>query len=139
MAMKKRPAVVLGGLLIALTLTQRYQTNAKGEAMRWLQGEPTLDDVLSDPTVLALMKRDEVDPDDLLMFLEDVSSALEARLRRRPRQSRAQAHARSSSKRARRATGETLLPPICADPTKIGGVGIFRCHSQQRPPLNAIK
>jgi len=45
--------------------------------MGWLQGEPTLDDVLSDPTVHALMERDDVDPDDLRMFLEDVRSALE--------------------------------------------------------------
>jgi hypothetical protein len=45
--------------------------------MEWLQGEPTLDDVLSDPTVLTMMKRDDVDPDDLRMFLEDVRSGLE--------------------------------------------------------------
>jgi hypothetical protein len=44
--------------------------------MRW-QGEPTLDDVLSAPTIRALMERDDVDPTDLRMFLEDVSSALE--------------------------------------------------------------
>jgi hypothetical protein len=47
------------------------------EVMCWLEGEPTLDDVLSDPTVLVLMERDDVDPDDLRMFLEDVGSALE--------------------------------------------------------------
>jgi len=45
--------------------------------MGWLQGEPTLEDVLSDPTVHALMERDDVDPDDLRVFLEDVRSALE--------------------------------------------------------------
>ncbi len=45
--------------------------------MGWLQGEPTLEDVFSDPTVHVLMERDDVDPDDLRMFLEDVRSALE--------------------------------------------------------------
>jgi hypothetical protein len=45
--------------------------------MRWLQGEPTLDDMLSDPTVHALMERDDVDPNDLRKFLEDVGSALD--------------------------------------------------------------
>jgi hypothetical protein len=43
--------------------------------MRWLQGEPTLDDMLSDPTVHALMERDDVDPNDLRKFLEDVGNA----------------------------------------------------------------
>ena len=47
--------------------------------MGWLQGEPTLDDVFSDPTVHVLMERDDVDPDDLRVFLEDVKSALEER------------------------------------------------------------
>ena len=45
--------------------------------MGWLQGEPTLDDVFSDPTVHVLMERDDVDPDDLRMFLADVKSALD--------------------------------------------------------------
>jgi hypothetical protein len=63
--------------------------------MVWLEGEPTLDDMLSDPTVLTLMKRDDVDPDDLRMFLEDVRSALKARLSRRPRQRRARDRASS--------------------------------------------
>ena len=47
--------------------------------MGWLQDEPTLEDVFSDPTVHVLMERDDVDPDDLRMFLEDVKSALEER------------------------------------------------------------
>jgi hypothetical protein len=47
------------------------------KTMGWLQGEPTLEDVFSDPTVHVLMERDDVDPDDLRMFLEDVKSALE--------------------------------------------------------------
>ena len=51
----------------------------KEETMGWLQGEPTLEDVLSDPTVHVLMERDDVDPDDLRVFLEDVKSALEER------------------------------------------------------------
>jgi hypothetical protein len=45
--------------------------------MGWLQGEPTLDEVFSDPTVHVLMERDDVDPDDLRTLLEDVRSALE--------------------------------------------------------------
>jgi len=45
--------------------------------MGWLQGEPTLEDVFSDPTVHVLMERDDVDPDDLRVLLEDVRSALE--------------------------------------------------------------
>jgi hypothetical protein len=49
----------------------------KEERMGSLQGEPTLEDVFSDPTVHVLMERDDVDPDDLRMFLEDVRSALE--------------------------------------------------------------
>ena len=44
--------------------------------MGWLQGEPTLEDVFSDPTVHVLMERDDVDPDDLRTLLEDVTSAL---------------------------------------------------------------
>jgi hypothetical protein len=47
--------------------------------MGWLQDEPTLEDVFSDPTVRVLMERNDVDPDDLRMFLEDVKSALEER------------------------------------------------------------
>jgi hypothetical protein len=46
--------------------------------MAW-QGEPTLDDVFSDPTVHLLMERDDVNPDDLRLFLDDVKSALEER------------------------------------------------------------
>ena len=52
--------------------------------MGWLQGEPTLEDVLSDPTVHALMKRDDVDPDDFRTFLEDVRRALEGQVDRQP-------------------------------------------------------
>ncbi len=45
--------------------------------MCWLNGEPTLEDLLADPTITALMERDEVDPDALALFLEDVRSALQ--------------------------------------------------------------
>jgi hypothetical protein len=53
--------------------------NVKEETMgwEWLQGEPTLEDVLSDPIVQALMKRDHVDPNDLRMFFRNMKSALE--------------------------------------------------------------
>jgi hypothetical protein len=57
------------------TVRQARQT-IEEETMPWLYGEPTLEDMLADPTVNVLMERDEVDPDDLRMFLEDVSDAL---------------------------------------------------------------
>jgi hypothetical protein len=47
--------------------------------MGWLEGEPTLDEVLSDPTVHALMERDEVTLDELRLLLEDARTALERR------------------------------------------------------------
>jgi hypothetical protein len=50
--------------------------NAMEDTMWWLSGEPRLRDVLSDPVVHALMERDDVDPDDFQMFLEDVGKAL---------------------------------------------------------------
>jgi hypothetical protein len=46
------------------------------DTMCWLSGEPRLRDVLSDPVIHALMERDDVDPDDLRMFLEDIGRAL---------------------------------------------------------------
>jgi hypothetical protein len=39
--------------------------------MDWLYGEPTLDEVLSDPTVHAVMDSDGVDGDVLRAFLHD--------------------------------------------------------------------
>jgi hypothetical protein len=54
--------------------------NLRGDTMRWLQGEPTLEDVLSDPTVHVLMERDDVDPDDLRALLENVRTTLEGRI-----------------------------------------------------------
>jgi hypothetical protein len=51
--------------------------NGTGETMESLQGEPTLEDLFSDPIVHLLMERDAVDPDDFRMFLEDVRSALD--------------------------------------------------------------
>jgi hypothetical protein len=43
---------------------------------RWLKGEPTLREVLEDPVILLMMRRDRVDPDHLHMFLRDVSARL---------------------------------------------------------------
>jgi hypothetical protein len=48
--------------------------------MDWLAGEPTLDETLSDPVVQAVMKRDEVDLDDLRRFLEDIGGRLGEKL-----------------------------------------------------------
>jgi hypothetical protein len=44
--------------------------------MYWL-GEPTLADVLSDPIIIALMDRDNVKPDDLMLFLNDVRRSID--------------------------------------------------------------
>lgn len=43
--------------------------------MCWLQGEPSLEDVLSEPIVMALMERDRVNSDDFILFLENVRRA----------------------------------------------------------------
>jgi hypothetical protein len=43
---------------------------------RWLKGEPTLREVLDDPVIQLIMRRDRVDPDRLHMFLRDVSTRL---------------------------------------------------------------
>ena len=40
--------------------------------------EPTMDDVLSDPTILALMERDKVEPQDLRMLIDSVRRSLGA-------------------------------------------------------------
>jgi hypothetical protein len=44
--------------------------------MRWLSGEPTLDEMLFDPTVATMMKRDGVDADDLRVLLQEMSRLL---------------------------------------------------------------
>jgi hypothetical protein len=59
----------------------------------WLQGEPTLEDVFSDSTVHAMMERDEVNPDDLRMFLEDVRRGLEGQRGRQSTWDRSPRHA----------------------------------------------
>jgi hypothetical protein len=38
--------------------------------MCWLSGEPTLDEMLFDPTVITMMKRDGVAPDDVRVLLQ---------------------------------------------------------------------
>jgi hypothetical protein len=75
--LRREPNERLDVALTRYNVTNTTKKNAKGGTMEWLKGEPTLDDVLSDPTIHALMERDEVDPDDFRMFLEDVRSALE--------------------------------------------------------------
>ena len=44
--------------------------------MCWLSGEPTLDEMLCDTTVIAMMKRDGVAPDDLRVLLLEMSRRL---------------------------------------------------------------
>jgi hypothetical protein len=39
---------------------------------RWLTGEPELSDILADPVIQLMMRRDRVDPDHLQAFLQDV-------------------------------------------------------------------
>ncbi len=43
---------------------------------RWLKGEPTLREVLEDPVIQLIMRRDRVDPDRLHTFLRDVGARL---------------------------------------------------------------
>jgi hypothetical protein len=40
--------------------------------MLWFEGEPTLDDLLSDPVVLALMQRDGIGPDEVRELLSEI-------------------------------------------------------------------
>jgi hypothetical protein len=44
--------------------------------MCWLSGEPTLDEMLFDPTVITMMKRDGVAPDDVRVLLQEMSRRL---------------------------------------------------------------
>jgi len=39
---------------------------------RWLTGEPELSDILADPVIQLMMRRDRVDPEYLQAFLHDV-------------------------------------------------------------------
>ena len=39
---------------------------------RWLTGEPTLREMLADPVIQTLMRRDRVDPDNLQALLREV-------------------------------------------------------------------
>jgi hypothetical protein len=44
--------------------------------MCWLQGEPSLTDVLADPVVHAIMQRDNVDPDLLRALLRRIGGTM---------------------------------------------------------------
>jgi hypothetical protein len=44
--------------------------------MCWLSGEPSLDAMLSDTTVITMMKRDALAPDDLRALLQEMSRRL---------------------------------------------------------------
>jgi hypothetical protein len=44
--------------------------------MTWLKGEPKLSDVLTEPVIQLLMRRDQVDPAHLHAFLRRVGSTL---------------------------------------------------------------
>jgi len=46
--------------------------------------EPELDEVLSDPMVLTMMERDQVNPDRLRAFLQDIGSTLSRQPHREP-------------------------------------------------------
>lgn len=43
---------------------------------RWLTGEPTLREMLADPVIQLVMRRDRVDPDNLQALLRDISMRL---------------------------------------------------------------
>ncbi|GEM_PF-2271279 len=45
---------------------------------RWLRGEPSLSDILQDPVVQLVMRRDRVDPDRLRALLRELSGARSA-------------------------------------------------------------
>jgi hypothetical protein len=47
--------------------------------MRWCHDEPTLDDMLSDPLIAALMRADGVDADELRPALNEVAELVAAR------------------------------------------------------------
>jgi hypothetical protein len=49
--------------------------------MDWLQGEPTLDEALSDPVVQAILVRDRIDPDGLRRFLVGIQRMRSERAR----------------------------------------------------------
>jgi hypothetical protein len=100
--------------------------------MLWLDDEPTLEDVFSDPTVHALMERDGVDPDDLRILIENVKSALQEegvsstsrrhslpkvmRLGATPRDAQATPELRP---RTREGHGETLRPADATEPSHL--------------------
>jgi hypothetical protein len=42
---------------------------------RWLKGEPKLRDVLADPVIRLMMRRDRVDPEQLHAFLRHLNDA----------------------------------------------------------------
>ena len=42
---------------------------------RWLKGEPRLRDVLADPVIRLVMRRDRVNPDQLYALLREVNEA----------------------------------------------------------------
>ena len=44
---------------------------------RWLTGEPTLREMLADPVIQSVMRRDRVDPDDLQALLRGVIARLQ--------------------------------------------------------------
>ena len=44
--------------------------------MCWLSDEPTIDEMLVDPAVIAMIRRDGVEPDDVRLLIRDVSSRL---------------------------------------------------------------
>jgi hypothetical protein len=44
--------------------------------------EPELDEVLSDPMILTVMERDQVNPDRLRAFLQDIGNGLSRQPRR---------------------------------------------------------
>ena len=47
----------------------RDTDRTREETVRWLSGEPTIDEMLADPTVITMMKRDGVEPDDVRLLI----------------------------------------------------------------------
>jgi hypothetical protein len=49
-----------------------FATSEKGMIVNWRQREPTLEDILSDSIIKAVMKADGVDPQQLAAMLKEV-------------------------------------------------------------------
>ena len=79
-ACKQSAATVIEHALRCLPALPAVRQSAKNAADRFSQGvEPPLSELLDDPILGRLMRRDGVDMDDLLVLIADVRKALARR------------------------------------------------------------